>query len=70
MSELHQESLKNSYQDWTLFKRVLVYLKPYSGQVALAVFFLFFVSLLNLAGPYLTKVAIDDYISVSNIGRD
>ena len=67
MSELHQESLKNSYQDWTLFKRVLAYLKPYSGQVALAVFFLFFVSLLNLAGPYLTKVAIDDYISVSNI---
>ena len=67
MSELHQESLKNSYQDWALFKRVLVYLKPYSGQVTLAVFFLFFVSLLNLAGPYLTKVAIDDYISVSNM---
>ena len=29
-------------------------------------FLLFSVAILNLAGPYLTKVAIDDFIKVSN----
>ena len=67
MSELHHESLRDTYRDWVLFKRVIVYLKPYRVLVLLAVFFLFFVSILSLSGPYLTKIAIDDYISVSNL---
>ena len=67
MSKLHEESLQDSYLDWTLFKRVVVYLKPYRALVLLAIFFLFCVSILSLAGPYLTKIAIDDYISVSNL---
>ncbi|HAK37632.1 MAG TPA: antibiotic ABC transporter ATP-binding protein [Nitrospina sp.] len=67
MSELHQENLQDSDLDWALFKRIIVYLKPYRMLVALAIFFLFCVSILGLAGPYLTKVAIDDYISVSNL---
>ena len=67
MSELHHESLRDSYRDWVLFKRVIVYLKPYRALVLLAVFFLFCVSILSLSGPYLTKIAIDDYISVSNL---
>lgn len=68
MSELHRESLRDRDRDWTLFKRVLVYLKPYRALVLLAIFFLFCVSILSLTGPYLTKVAIDDYISTSNLG--
>ena len=67
MSELHQESLRNNYRDWVLFKRVVDYLKPYRTLVLLAVFFLFCVSILSLAGPYLTKIAIDDHISVSSL---
>ena len=67
MSELHQESLRDRDRDWVLFKRVLVYLKPYRALVLLAVFFLFWVSILSLFGPYLTKIAIDDYISTSNL---
>ena len=67
MSELHQESLRDSYRDWTLFKRLAVYLMPYKGLVLLAIVFLFCVSLLSLSGPYLTKIAIDDYISVSDL---
>ncbi|HJO59029.1 MAG TPA: ABC transporter ATP-binding protein [Nitrospinaceae bacterium] len=67
MSKLHEESLQDSYLDWTLFKRVVVFLKPYRALVLLAIFFLFCVSILSLAGPYLTKIAIDDYISVSNL---
>ena len=50
------------YKDWVLFKRVLVHLKPYSSLVALAILLLLAVSILNLAGPYLTKVVIDDHI--------
>ena len=60
------ENMKDRYREWVLFKRVLVYLKPYAQWVALAIFLLLGVSLFNLAGPYLTKVVIDDYIKVSD----
>jgi ATP-binding cassette, subfamily B, multidrug efflux pump len=60
------EDMKDRYREWVLFKRVLVYLKPYAQWVALAIFLLLGVSLFNLAGPYLTKVVIDDYIKVSD----
>ena len=56
-----------NYKDWVLFKRVLVHLKPYSSFVALAILLLLVVSILNLAGPYLTKVVIDDHIKVGNM---
>ena len=61
------ENMKDRYREWALFKRVLVYLKPYSQWVVLAIFFLMGVSLLNLAGPYLTKIVIDDFIKVSDL---
>jgi ATP-binding cassette subfamily B multidrug efflux pump len=60
------ENMKDRYREWVLFKRVLVYLKPYTQWVALAIVLLLGVSLLNLAGPYLTKVVIDDYIKISD----
>jgi ATP-binding cassette, subfamily B, multidrug efflux pump len=55
------------YKDWVLFKRVLAHLKPYSSLVALAIFLLLAVSVLNLAGPYLTKVVIDDHIKAGDM---
>ncbi|MFT4577387.1 MAG: ATP-binding cassette subfamily B multidrug efflux pump [Nitrospinales bacterium] len=55
------------YKDWILFKRVLVHLKPYSSLVALAILLLLVVSVLNLAGPYLTKVVIDDHIKAGDM---
>jgi ATP-binding cassette subfamily B multidrug efflux pump len=55
------------YKDWVLFKRVLVHLKPYSSLVALAILLLLAVSVLNLAGPYLTKVVIDDHIKIGDM---
>jgi ATP-binding cassette subfamily B protein len=60
------ENMKDRYREWVLFKRVVVYLKPYFKWVALAIFLLLGVSLLNLAGPYFTKIVIDDYIKVSD----
>ena len=56
------QSEGHRYKDWDLFKRILVYLKPYSSLVTLAILLLLAVSILNLAGPYLTKVVIDDHI--------
>jgi ATP-binding cassette subfamily B protein len=43
-------------------RRLLVYLHPYRGLVALSVAFLLLHSVLQIAGPLLTKVAIDRYL--------
>jgi ATP-binding cassette subfamily B multidrug efflux pump len=67
MKAVFMENLGDRYKDWALFKRILVYLKPYRLLVAVAIFFLFAVSILGLAGPYFTKVVIDDYIKASRL---
>ena len=48
--------------DKRLAGRLLRYLKPYRKEVALSVVLLGVISLLEVAGPYLTKVAIDRYV--------
>jgi len=45
-----------------VLRRLMGYLGAYRGQIALAVAFTAFTTLLNLAGPYLMGVAIDQYI--------
>ncbi len=67
MSATFSENLEDRYQDKALFKRIVFYLRPYRILVAVAIFFLFSVSVLNLAGPYFTKIVIDDYIKVSRV---
>ncbi len=67
MSQEYSENLSDRYKDWTLFKRIVWYLKPYGLLVIVAIVLLFAVSMLNLAGPYFTKIVIDDYIKVSNL---
>ncbi|MEE9498993.1 MAG: ABC transporter transmembrane domain-containing protein, partial [Nitrospinaceae bacterium] len=64
MTDWAGENLENKYYDWPLFKRILGYLRPYRGLVAVSLLLLLAVSMLGLAGPYLTKVAIDDYIRI------
>ena len=61
------QSEGHRYKDWILFKRVLVHLKPYSSLVALSILLLLAVSVLNLSGPYLTKVVIDDHIKAGDL---
>jgi len=59
-----KENLADKYYDWPVFKRILGYLRPYRFRVVVSLLLLLAVSMLALAGPYLTKVAIDDYIRV------
>ncbi len=60
MSE-EEEVLGRAY-DSRLMRRLLGYLRPYRGQVAVAALFVLLDSLVQLAGPYLTKEAIDNGI--------
>lgn len=43
-------------------RRLVRYLKPYRGAVAVSLFFLLFQSVTQVAGPLLTKLAIDRYL--------
>src|SRR5438445_9056191 len=43
-------------------RRLLVYMRPYRSVVLLSLVFLFFNSLLQIAGPLLTKLAVDRYL--------
>ncbi|TDP88803.1 ATP-binding cassette subfamily B protein [Halanaerobium saccharolyticum] len=47
-------------------KRVLAYLKPYKYKVAFSLFLMAMAAFADLLGPYLTKVAIDNYISAGD----
>ncbi|MEE8146533.1 MAG: ABC transporter transmembrane domain-containing protein, partial [Longimicrobiales bacterium] len=56
-----EEALGKAY-DARLMKRLLQYLRPYRPHVALAVFVLMLGSALQIVGPWLTKIALDDAI--------
>ncbi len=56
-----EEALGKAY-DARLMKRLLEYLRPYRGYVALAVAILVVASFLQVVGPWLTRIAIDDAI--------
>jgi ATP-binding cassette, subfamily B, multidrug efflux pump len=55
------DALARSY-DRTLLLRLLTYLRPYKAAVAASFLLIVVMAGLDLAGPYLTKVAIDRYI--------
>jgi len=55
------DAIAKSY-DRTLLLRLLTYLRPYKGAVALAFLLIVLMAGLDLVGPYLTKVAIDRHI--------
>jgi ATP-binding cassette, subfamily B, multidrug efflux pump len=57
-----EEVLGKAY-DSRLMKRLLTYLRPYKWQVALALGSIVLKSFADVLGPYLTKTAIDKYLS-------
>jgi ATP-binding cassette subfamily B protein len=59
----HDEEVLGKAYDSRLMRRLLGYLRPYKPQVALALAAIITASVLQLAQPYLMKVAIDRYIA-------
>jgi ATP-binding cassette subfamily B multidrug efflux pump len=60
--DFHEEEALGRAYDARLMRRLLRYLKPYRPKVVLAVIMLVAASGLELVGPYLTAVAIDEAI--------
>ena len=59
---VHEEEIGGPVYDQRLASRLLRYLRPYWREVVLAVSLLGAISLLEVAGPFLTKIAIDRYV--------
>jgi ATP-binding cassette, subfamily B, multidrug efflux pump len=59
---IHDDEVLGKAYDARLMRRLLAYLHPYRGRVALAASAIVGHSILELAPPYLTKVVIDTYI--------
>jgi ATP-binding cassette subfamily B multidrug efflux pump len=63
----HEDEIVGKAYDARLMRRLLTYLSPYRGQVALAVGAIMAHALLELVPPYLTKVVIDRYIPAGDL---
>lgn len=64
--QAEEEILGKAY-DARLMRRLIKYLAPYKLYVVISIILLLFISILQLAGPYLTKIAIDRYIATQDI---
>lgn len=67
-----EDDVTGSAYDRVMARRLVGFLRPYVGRVAGAVVLLLVTSVLELAGPYLTKIAIDEHIArrdLSGLGR-
>jgi ATP-binding cassette subfamily B multidrug efflux pump len=63
----HEEEVLGKAYDATLMRRLLQYLRPYKPHVALALAAIISASVLQLAQPYLMKLAIDRYIATGDL---
>jgi len=64
---VHDEEVLGKAYDSVLMRRLLRYLLPYRGQVALALVAIILAAGLQLAQPYLVKIAIDRHIQPGNL---
>ena len=56
-----EKKLDKSY-DSKLIKRLFPFMKPYHGMILASIFLVMLITILDLAIPYVTKIAIDQYI--------
>jgi len=61
MGYFEEKQLGKQY-DIRLLKRILPFAFPYKGMLLISIFLVMLITLLDLAIPYVTKVAIDQYI--------
>ncbi len=64
---MEEEELGSKNFDLKLTARLLGYLRPYGTWVGLTFALIFMASAIQQAGPYLTKVAVDEYILPGNV---
>jgi ATP-binding cassette, subfamily B, multidrug efflux pump len=64
---MQEDELTGKAYDSALMKRLLSFAKPYKKLMSFGIALTLIASFLQLAGPILTKKAIDDYISVNDI---
>ncbi len=62
-----EEEILGKAYDSRLMRRLIKYLAPYKLYVVISIILLLFISVLQLAGPYLTKIAIDRYIATGDV---
>jgi len=60
--DIYGDEIVGKAYNTSLMRRLLKFFKPYQNQLALSLILLVAVSILQLSGPYLTKIAIDDHI--------
>ena len=61
------EEILDKMYDPKVARGLLRFVKPYSGQMLLALFFMILVTAASVSGPYFVKLAIDDGIAVNDI---
>jgi len=64
---MHDDEITGKAYDSILMKRLLAYAKPYTRLILLGIGLTLLASFLQLVGPILTKIAIDDYIKTSDM---
>lgn len=67
MTRPNEEEILGKSYDIVLMRRLLGYLRPYRLQVAISFAAILGTSVLQLAQPYLTMIAIDHYIAVGDV---
>jgi ATP-binding cassette subfamily B protein len=63
MASIHDEDVLGKAYDSRLMKRLLGYLRPYRLQVSIALVAIILKAIVDVLGPYLTKVAVDKYLA-------
>src|SRR5487761_1381697 len=64
-TQQHDDDVIGKAYDSRLMRRLLVYLKPYKLQVGISLVAILFTAFADVLGPYLTKVAVDLYMTPS-----
>ncbi len=59
---LDEDRISGKIYDWQLFKRLLRYGLPFWYLIVIAVFMIIMAAGLDILGPYITKIAVDQYI--------
>ena len=65
---MHDEEVLGKAYDSRLMRRLVTYLQPYKKFVTFALLLILLESILEITFPWLTKIAIDRYITVGNMG--